>query len=130
MKNLKHNKINKKTSQLKKERVNNVIAFRLSERFLLPLLKEIADVAQISTASAAQAIVNDFLIEYKRKTLKASEEAKALNLPEPSPLEPFINSNNSSLQCGILFRKLKAEELKEQLEKSKNAEQMEVVSHD
>ena len=130
MKNLKNNKTNKKTSLLKKEQVNNVISFRLSERFLLPLLNEIADVAQISRNSAAQAIVRDFLIESNKKTLKSSEEAKALNLPEPSLLEPFINSNNFSLQCGISVRKLKAKELKEEFEKNKCAEQTEVVSND
>ncbi|MCJ8349178.1 hypothetical protein [Moritella sp.] len=124
-------KTNKNRTEFKKEQVNNnVIAFRLSERFLLPLLHEVADVAQMSMASSAQAIVRDFLVEYNKKTLKLSEEAKALNLPEPPPIEPFINSTDFRLQCGALLRESKACELKSDLEPPHNAEQMEVVSND
>ena len=77
MKNFKSNKDSKNKVQLKKEQANkNIIAFRLNERFLIPILDQIADVAKLSRTCAAQEIVKDFLVKYNRKTKKASERAK------------------------------------------------------
>ena len=128
MKNFKSNKkVVEKKNELKKEQAkSNIIAFRLNERFLIPTLDKVAEVANLSRTCAAQEIVKDFLVKYNRKTIKASETAKELNLPEPSPLEPFIDSYKVELQIAAYFRQKKSKQLLEELSQTDS----EVVSND
>ena len=126
------NVINNKDSQYKNkpqngQENNNIIAFRLGKKSLIPLLDKVADVANISRTQAAKIILIDFLIDflidYRERSLKESDKNKELNLPEPSPLEPFINTHSTKMYCGILFREAKANKLKEDLAKTKNSEE-------
>lgn len=82
--------------------------------------------ANLSRTCAAQEIVKDFLVKYNRKTKNASERAKELNLPEPSPLEAFVDSYSMKLQIAAYLRQKKSKQLLEELSHTDS----EVVSND
>lgn len=116
MQKFKNNKVIENKNELKKEQANsNIIAFRLSEQILIPILDQIANAANLSRTCAAQEILKDFLVKYNRKNKKDLEKAAKLNRPEPVPLDPFINSYSMKLQFAAYFRAKEAGKLLKEL---------------